>query len=133
MELQSFGERLLLLLIFIIYSIVSLFLHKTDSSGGETFISVLSSFINDDCGIVLVSNFCSPVIVSVQRIIVCWISELRLIAGHETSDPLCHKMVSTLEFLSVFGRSWVLFPHSIVTEQLFSLPVSMSQTVFELM
>lgn len=129
MELQSFGERQLLLII--IYSIVSLLPHKTDSSGGEIFMSVFSSFLDDDCGIVFVSSFCLPFIVSVQRIIVCWMSELRLIAGHETSDPLCHKMVSTLEFLSVFGRRWMLFSDSIVAKQLFATPVSISQTEFE--
>lgn len=96
-------------------------------------MSVPSSFLDDDDddGIVLVSSSCLPFIVSLQRIIVCWMSELRLIAGHETSDPLCHKMVSTLEFLSVFERRWKLFSDSIVAKQLFSLPVSMSQMVFE--
>lgn len=128
MELQSFTVRLL----FLIYRIVSLLPDKTDSNGGEAIISVPSSFLDNEDGIVVVSSFCLPFIVSVQRIIVCWMSEFRLIAGHETSDPLCHKMVSTLESLSLFERRCILFSGPIAAERLFvSLSISISKTVFD--
>lgn len=94
-----------------IYSIVSLLPDKTVSNCGKIAALLHSAWIDDDdddVDIVVVLIFCFPFMVSVQRVIVCCMIELRFIAGHETSEPLCHKTVSTFGSRSFFCRRRML-------------------------
>lgn len=46
-----------------------------------------------DCLQTAVRIFCLPFIVFVHRVIVCWISTFRSMAGHAASVPFCHNTV----------------------------------------
>lgn len=55
---------------------------------------LLYSMNSDVASIVAVWMFCFPFNVSVHRMMVCCINELKSTAGHTASDPPCHNLCS---------------------------------------